>query len=33
MMNYVHDVAQVALADLVERGEHAERKRVREKVG
>jgi hypothetical protein len=32
-MNYVHDVAQVVFADPVERGEHAERETVREKVG
>jgi hypothetical protein len=31
-MDYVHDVAQVVFADLVERGEHAEGEIVREKV-
>jgi hypothetical protein len=32
-MDYVHDVAQVALPDLVERGEHAERTRLGGNVG
>jgi hypothetical protein len=31
-MGYVHDVAQFVFADLGERGEHAERERVREKA-